>query len=437
MQDGEKRAIPTRKKNKSYKLPYPFYKESKDKGFIEACDAHLADKLMRLAWWEHERDMGDFYPMKAGKAFCFYHRKDGAVVGLWKWALAALSYDEGKSWEPASPVKCPTITAKSAKSWGQRTDDGRYAMLYDPSVPFNYQPRDKDFIYRRWPLVVITSDDGITFDNMAVVHGEVPPRRYEGAWKTIGPQYIRGIAEGNGNPPGDDMWVTYSVGREDIWVSRVPLPIRQTVGEPVDDSFDNMEIGGVVTDWNIYSPTWAPVSVAAVPGESNRGLKLQDREPYDYARAVRVFPESSKLDINFRVMAEKTDTGRLEIDVLGADGSRPVRIYFSDVGRIAAVNGNRTEDLGAYMADAWISFMVRIDVPDGTFSISVDGKTVLKDALFAEPVNSVERLSFRTGVCRHLVEVYPEADKPDSEKPVESVVYYIDDVVTGKHVASR
>ena len=42
------------------------------------------------------------------------------------------------------------------------------------------------------------SDDGVTFDNMLCVHGEVPPRRFNGKYKDFGPQYNRCIEEGNG-----------------------------------------------------------------------------------------------------------------------------------------------------------------------------------------------------------------------------------------------
>ena len=39
-----------------------------------------------------------------------------------------------------------------------------------------------------------TSDDGITFDTMRVVHGEVPLQRYPGLNKNIGAQYVRGAS---------------------------------------------------------------------------------------------------------------------------------------------------------------------------------------------------------------------------------------------------
>ena len=54
----------------------------------------------------------------------------------------------------------------------------------------------------RWPLAVAPSDDGIVFGPLMLLNGEVPPRRFFGRAKDFGLQYVRGIAEGNGRPPG-------------------------------------------------------------------------------------------------------------------------------------------------------------------------------------------------------------------------------------------
>ena len=40
---------------------YPFYTESKDKGFVQACESLLNDKLMTLQWWEEDRGKDGFY----------------------------------------------------------------------------------------------------------------------------------------------------------------------------------------------------------------------------------------------------------------------------------------------------------------------------------------------------------------------------------------
>ena len=47
-----------------------------------------------------------------------------------------------------------------------------------------------------------------------------------------------------------------------------------------------------MTDWNTYSPRLAPVSIVDFPSAANKSLELQDKDPYDYARAIRVFPET-------------------------------------------------------------------------------------------------------------------------------------------------
>lgn len=102
------------------------------------------------------------------------------------------------------------------KNWGQKTKDGRYAMSFNPIATQEY----------RFPLIVMSSDDGIIYDNMSLVRSEVLERRFFGRWKDFGPCYVRGIVEGDVTPPGSDMWLTYTVNKEDAWVSRVPVPIN-------------------------------------------------------------------------------------------------------------------------------------------------------------------------------------------------------------------
>jgi hypothetical protein len=180
----------------------------------------LAHRLMRQQWYDEEHLDDDAFSSRnlvKTQAFNWFHRKDGKLVGLWKWSLAALSDDEGQTW--SDPVKVPTLQMTGAKISGRRTSDGRYALVYNPNV-------DDD---HRWPLATVTSDDGVLFDNMLCVHGEVPPRRFAGKYKDFGPQYNRIVEEGNGNTPGPDLWVTYSMNKEDIWVTRVPVPIRAQV----------------------------------------------------------------------------------------------------------------------------------------------------------------------------------------------------------------
>ena len=52
----------------------------------------------------------------------------------------------------------------------QQTEDGTYAIVYNHSATRR----------NRFPLAVMTSEDGYSFDNLLCLHGEVPPKRYYG-----------------------------------------------------------------------------------------------------------------------------------------------------------------------------------------------------------------------------------------------------------------
>jgi len=56
------------------------------------------------------------------------------------------------------------------------------------------------------------------------------------------------------------MWLAYSVKKEDLWVSRVPVPVESDARGPVNDDFDGADAESL-RDWNIYSPKSAPVAV--------------------------------------------------------------------------------------------------------------------------------------------------------------------------------
>src|SRR5699024_9291923 len=149
-----------------------------------------------------------------------------------------------KSWE-YHPVRAPGFVTANAKQWAQRTSDGRYVLVYNPAEEY------------RWPLALSVSEDGLVFDHLWLVNGELPPRRYMGHYKSYGPQYVRGILEGNGTPPGGDLWVTYSMNKEDIWVASIPVPIKGGAVEHVQEDFSGVDSIKELRTWNIYSPLWA------------------------------------------------------------------------------------------------------------------------------------------------------------------------------------
>ena len=405
---------------------FPFYTRSADTGFIAACKALLKNRLMVLQWKDEDDGNDALYAENRNddhlSALSYFHRKDGKVVMLWKKSKAALSGDEGATF--SMPVKVPTLIMSGGKNWGQKMEDGRYAMCYNPIDNSEY----------RYPLIIVTGNDGIIFDDMLLVQGEVPPRRFFGRWKDFGPCYTRGIVEGNGNPPGNDMWITYSMNKEDMWITRLPVPVTYNVSAPVNDNFNSLVAGEAIPNWNTYSPRWAPVAVADFPGAKNKSLQLTDEDPYDYARAIRVFKETTKADLRFRVYAAQSDHGELSVDVTDRYGNRPVRIHFSDKGNIEAMNGGKSIVIQKYQPGTWYDFRLIINAGmNGSFDLLLNGKKVLSRAALAEVVKSVERVSFRTGPYRDIPSrrtpnEEPEPPLPGADEKVAKAVYYVDDV---------
>ena len=161
---------------------------------------------------------------------------NGNVVGLWKHALTAISKDEGKTW--SQPSRAPGFVNSNAKIWGQKTSDGKYATVYNPSE-------------MRWPLALSVSDDGLNYDKLLLVNGEITTMRYGGNYKSYGPQYVHGIQEGNGIPADKNLWVAYSMNKEDMWISRIKVPILDKEVNQVNEVFSEMKAGDELDRWNI------------------------------------------------------------------------------------------------------------------------------------------------------------------------------------------
>jgi len=370
---------------------YPYYTKSKSKAFIEACNELLANKLMTQQWNE-EADRKDplITLQKQYKAFSYYHLPDGRVVGLWKNALTAISTDNGKSW-PESAFRAPGFVNSNAKIWGQKTSDGHFATVYNPSE-------------YRWPLAISTSKNGLDYTDLSLVNGEISPMRYGGNYKSYGPQYVRGIEEGNGKPADGKLWVTYSMNKEDIWVSGIPVPVSTTVNTHVNDDFSKMPADKALALWNIYSPLWAPVKV------EDGNLVLKDRDPFDYAKAERVFPASAKLSTSFSVTPKQDNFGLLEIELQDDKGMATVRLTFDTAGVLSAKAGARYKNFLKYKAGETYDIKLKLTTANRFYTITVNGKDVLTGLAF-QPVANVSRIVFRTGNVRRFPDIDTPADQ--------------------------
>lgn len=392
---------------------FPNYRKG-DKHLRKAVEEIYANPRIRMQWVE-EADRGDkLIPLdKPYKAYNDYTLPDGRLVALWKHALTSVSSDGGNTW--SQPVeRAKGFVNSNAKIWGQRLSDGTYATVYNPS----------EF---RWPLAISLSADGLEYTTLNLITGEIPPMRYGGNYKSFGPQYVRGIQEGNGEPADGDMWLTYSMNKEDMWVARVPVPVRIDATAHADDDFTKCKTLADLTAWNIYSPIEAPV------GLDGRWLTLSDKDKFDYCRVERKIPATGKLAVEFDLQASQNDHGWLQIEFLDKQGTACARLELTDGGELRSKGGARYGKCISYEPGKVYHIRAEIDVEKRMSTVYVDGKKTATRMLFA-PVESVERVMFRTGVQRTYPTVDTPADwdgiLPDAGEQDKLAVYRIADFKT-------
>lgn len=377
---------------------YPYYKKSKDKGFVAAVDAMLADPMQRMQWVE-EADRNDpIIPLnKPYKAFSGYTLPDGRKVALWKHAVTSLSADGGHTWRQVDVNgklgcdRAPGFVNSNAKIWGQRLSDGTYATVYNPSE-------------YRWPLAISLSKDGLDYTTLSLVHGEVTPLRHGGQYKSYGPQYVRGIQEGNGLPKDGNLWVTYSNNKEDMWVSRIPVPVRMEATTHANGSFSMFSTLSQLTDWNLYSPQWAPV---VLQGE---WLQLSDCDPYDYAKVERLIPSTKELEVEFDLKTAQNTYGELDVEFLDDSGNVCSRIVIDSTGVIRVKGGARYGTLlRHYEAGTTYHIKAVLSTSLHRAVYYLNGKKAC-ERQFDTPVERISRIVFRTG---------KPFDKPDINTPAD------------------
>ena len=366
---------------------FPYYTKA-DKATRKACEELLANPRYRMQWVE-EADRNDpLIPLhKEYKAYCDYTLPDGQIAALWKHALTSTSADGGLTWtQPVERAK--GFVNSNAKIWGQRLSDGTYATVYNPSE-------------YRWPLAISLSSDGYEYTTLNLMQGEVPPMRYGGNYKSYGPQYVRGIQEGNGVPKDSDLWVAYSMNKEDMWVAHIPVPVQTEAHSHADGTEFRVDKISDLATWNVYSPVYAPVSL------SDGWLTLSDSDPFDYARVERKIPATKELKVAFDLKARQNNHGLLQIEFLDAHGTGCSRIELTAEGIMRCKGGARYGTLGKYEPNATYHIEAILSISKRMIEVYVNGKKA-GQRMFYAPVEAIERVMFRTGVERH----FPNIDTP-------------------------
>ena len=370
---------------------YPYYKKAKDKNLVKAVDALIADPMQRMQWAEESDRGDDILPFKSPlKAFSGYTLPDGRKVGLWKHALTSISADGGNTWrEPA--YRAPGLVNSNAKIWGQRLSDGSYATVYNPAE-------------YRWPLAISLSSDGLDYNTLSLVHGDVMPLRHGGQFKSYGPQYVRGIQEGNGTPKDGHLWVTYSTNKEDMWVSRIAVPVRLNATSHANGGFSQYKTLADMTDWNLYMPSLCHILL------KNGWLNLYDCDPYDYAKAERVIPATKELEVEFDLMMDQDDKGELDIEFMDNGGNVCSRIVVDSTGAVRVKGGARYGTLlKKYEMGVEYHIKALLSTSQHRAVYFVNGKKV-SERQFDTPVETITRIVFRTG------KIFTE---PNNETPAD------------------
>lgn len=396
-------------------LAYPLYDKSPDEGFVNACRELLADKLYVQQWAEENGDIDELITIKhpgggrTYQAFNWYHIDDKNVVGLWKHSLAAVSHDGGEHWSDVTVS--PSLVMSGQKIWGEALSDGTFALCYDPTLETQH----------RYPLCIVSGSDGYEFDNMRVLHGEVPMKRYAGFWKDYGPQYMRGISEGFGEKL-KDLYLAYSVNKEDIWVAKIRVPLKNT---PAPLPAEGLDIADCPENWHIYTPSWAtagptdetapkgrtavmpaPEHATEAGGITGRVFAVTDGEPVDRAVLTRPFPETAKLKLSFVILARPTEEKPVFVDICGENHIPAVRIVFRANG---AINVRTVTELGFSRYTPGEAVRLTVEADCGTFSYTLtagpdrkysqrwETENISAQLRFMSAVNSLSMLQIYTG----------------------------------------
>jgi hypothetical protein len=215
----------------------------------------------------------------------------------------------------------------------------------------------------------------------------------------------------------------------------VPTPVRFTVDTQVADDFQDMAVGGRVRDWNIRDAGWCPVRVVEVAG--NRRLRLADRDPYDYAKAFRVFPEMAKPRVALTLIPAQHTHGSCEVELVNRTGLRPVVLKFDSDGKLKRRHAGGWTDFGTYQANIAYRLVIDLDLPQTRWSATLNGAAVATNVPLYQAVPTVERLELRTGAWRlddwtrvKGYNDYPKDMLPGADDPVSEAVFDVDDVST-------
>ena len=165
------------------------------------------DPAALTGWTEAAFPAGEGSPLEPSQ----YVTPDGKLVMFFRdqassfAKLASISEDQGASWTPPMKTNIPDSRSKQCAG---TLPDGRAFWVGNPTGSKS-----------RLALALALSTDGYNFDKAFLLAGpsDLPPRRSEGRYKTLGYNYPKAVVL------GDTLWISLSINKEDAVLYCVPL----------------------------------------------------------------------------------------------------------------------------------------------------------------------------------------------------------------------
>ena len=332
---------------------FPYFEESGDAELIAACRELLNNRPVVNQMYEEQRKDHSLFSKPLGKAASFYTAADGKLVTLFKLGLGMLSEDGGQTFGDIVP-NCDIKTA-TGKVWGQKLATGGYALCYNPTPDGQH----------RWPIAIVTGEDGYHFSNMRALTGRFSPARYGGLDKNPGPQYMRGIAENNPQAPDGRLHLVYSINKEDIWISHLLLPVQDETAASICERFGN-EIPG---RWSVYQPHWTRIE------SDGEALCIEDREPYDCALVERVLKPSARGEVSLDLSLEEVNPcGEVCVELEDEAGGAAARIQFENEGIVQVFSAGRPEKWTDYPTKEKLTLKIAFSCDENCFTANLNGQ---------------------------------------------------------------
>ena len=131
----------------------------------------------------------------------------------------------------------------------------------------------------------------------------------------------------------------------------------------------------------------------------------------------------------------QSNFGLLEIELTNAKGIPCLRLSFDSSGSITTKQGYRNKSVGKYKVGETVTIRIQLNATTRFYTISLNGGNTSNNLCFA-PVESVERIVFRTGITRR----FPDADTPTdqsydlpgADRQDKEAVYYINYLKTSQ-----